>query len=247
MNFTKYHKATLCLRDYVGQPHIRHVPLKSFNMEEFKVKILPNQGLDIVSMKKNFISDVKLDENIKNHIRNIPVGPPLTKENYEEEKFWALTSRLRGYDVKFYQVGELPHEQMDLAVTKKLKYFFDENINVDDTREFCNCNFLVVEYDNQKPISYSEIESKLKSYVVKYFDEDDKIHTVVITANPVQVSAWEKEIHSDEGTYESGINTYGNKESCDGIILMGEQNDNNTYNYGMAIYDNVIVPDLYIK
>lgn len=119
------------------------------------------------------------------------------------------------------------------------------------------------EENNVVLIEYESVDLNCEvSVIVEYEDynvyfNDNLIAKFINLPHTISPSLIDHELHSDEGRYNVGINLYKHYNNnfnnngtefdyhdSDGIVLIQEQNSKDSLYYAMAIYDEILVPDL---
>ncbi|CCU56213.1 unknown similar to ChocGV orf11 [Mythimna separata entomopoxvirus 'L'] len=130
-----------------------------------KLKILSNNGIDITYKNKKFISDIIFTKENEDFIANIDIDQYNDKlkkimeydicnnklVDYKKEEYWSLTYKIRGYDIKFYH-NYVKYPNMGKSNNSFLTYYIlnilqqkcsmDESnmIDIDGILESFNCD-----------------------------------------------------------------------------------------------------------
>lgn len=174
------------------------------------------------------------------------------EDNEEEEESWGIDGRPRHQRWRSPSHDSLLNEDSTDSDTASEDSYYGRRRShpiIKAIRPITLNNshsaILVVEYNEGCDfISQHNVKQVGKTAVIELFDPDGACSCMVVSAGSIHASAWDLELHSDEGAYDSGVNIYSRDDRHQGIILMGEQNVMNTYNYANSLYHNIIVPDL---
>jgi hypothetical protein len=244
--------------------------ISSLYHDDVKIKILKSGGLDIVLGDCDFITDINLNNSI--NIRNNHIV-----KNYKKEKYWALTSRMRGYNINFGYSEEFNNKiyQLSTRTYYIIKSFYRNNNYVTKYFDFDDhyINRLIDRTDNKL--------KKLSLNIAKYSYANGCLLIVEYMGSDIYQIKYKK-IRNKNGCYIIDLfNENNNKQytiiSCDGInaspwddnkiykqnynngiglyrnidsegiILMGSINNDNVFNYGKAMDKNILIPDYYTR
>lgn len=348
LHFSNYNSIALYMCDYVDsglRGGLKIVPLNSLGFgahDTVKVKILQNAGMDIAKVDAKFVTDVELEPDLESFCKTIAPEEFRAKEvikrrtgsrihlklvDYTQECYWALTSRLRGYQLQCTYVSECPMRQLVLrpihkkkieellqwcipineeddywsdstndsvvgrsenstssvddggyllatsdsdysdtstasSITRRRRLYSDEYMGygyrpldrtifavrekwlelMEKDRYF---GLLIVEYHaGCNAVTSHSSRIVHNSLVIDFMDAHGSTSCSMVTMNSIHTSAWDVDLHCDEGVYHSCLDQYYRNGLFQGVVLMGEQNGGSTYSYATALHDNLIVPDL---